>query len=94
MSTTENGLPRVLLVEHGEALVGETVIVEGRQVTRYSVLPRKEILPSGVVRGSVEDVLSLAGAWKDDDPDEAAEFFERIRRESPPSPPIEFDEDE
>jgi hypothetical protein len=67
--------PRLgLLVERDEP-----VIVDGREMVRYSVITREDILPSGVVRGSVEDVLSLAGAWSDLDWDEMVVALDRIR---------------
>lgn len=93
MRASANGRPRELLVERDETVIAEPVTVDGREMVRYSVIAPEEVLPSGVVRGSVEDVLSLAGAWSDLDWDEMVDALDRIRHESVPTPPIEFDDE-
>ena len=90
MSASANERARELLVERDETVIAEPVTVNGREMVRYSVITRGDVLPSGVIRGSVEDVLSLAGAWSDLDWDETVEALDRIRHESRPTPPIEF----
>ncbi len=45
--------------------------------------------PTTPSRGA-QDALSVIGAWSDMDWDELAESLDRIRHESPPTPPIEL----
>lgn len=92
--TTPNERTRELLVERSESVIIEPVTVDGREMTRYAVVPRERVESTGVVPGSIQDVLNLAGAWSDIDWHEAVEFFERIRHETPPSRPLEFDDED
>ncbi len=45
-------------------------------------------------REGIERALALAGAWSDLDLDETLDALDRIRHESVPTPPIEFDWDD
>ena len=47
--------------------------------------------PSKQTQAPVDEVLSLAGAWGERDWEEVEQELDRIRHESPPTPPIELD---
>jgi hypothetical protein len=46
--------------------------------------------PSATPSRGAQDALSVIGAWSDMDWDELAESLDRIRHESPPTPPIDI----
>ena len=61
--------------------------VDGQEVVRY--FASEEEADDALTPSSVEDALSLAGAWSDLDWDEMVEALDRIRHESRPTPPID-----
>ena len=75
-----------LVVEHDRPLIAIPVEENGREVTYYFV---DDAVADAVLPRSVEDALSLAGAWSDLDWDETAAALDRIRHANPPSPPID-----
>jgi len=69
-----------------QPLIGIFLGESGREVACYfaNEAEARAALPAD----SIQDALSLAGAWSDLDWDEAAAALDRIRHESPPSPPL------
>jgi hypothetical protein len=76
-----------LVVEGDQPVVAIPLIENGREVVRYAAETETEALASPP--DSVQDALSLAGAWSDLDWDETVDALDRIRHESRPTPPIE-----
>lgn len=75
-----------LVVERDQAVVAIPLVENGREVVEYAVDPVEaatDQLPE-----SIQDAISLAGAWSDLDWDDTVEALERIRHESRPTPPI------
>ncbi len=93
MSGSDNGGPRQLVVERGEAVVAVPFIENGREMVRYSVVTPPEPASTDEIPESVRVALSLAGAWSDIDWDEAVDALHRIRHESVPTPPIEVEDE-
>ena len=75
-----------LVAEHDQPLIAIPVEENGREVT-YSVVD--DAVADAVLPRSVEDALSLAGAWSDLDWDETVAALDLIRHESRPTPPID-----
>jgi hypothetical protein len=65
-----------------QPLIGVMTQEDGNDVVRYFF----EDVPSS--RQSSLDAQRLAGAWSDLDWDEIATVLERMRHDSPPSPPL------
>ena len=77
---------RYLVAERDQPLIAIPVDEDGRELT-YDFVDEEavdEVLPS-----SVQDALSLAGAWSDLNWDEMIDALDRIRHESKPTPPID-----
>lgn len=62
------------------------MVENGRRVTYYFVDDESS---SDILPPTVDEALSLAGAWSDLDWDEMYEALDRIRHESEPTPPID-----
>lgn len=88
MSATQNKRPRELLVERGETVIAEPVIVTSREMMRYSVVTETEPASTDEIPESIRNALSLAGAWSDLDDDEMDEALWHIRHDSVPTPPM------
>lgn len=87
--------PRELLVERGETVIIEPVVVNGQEMTRYSVVSHENTIdewPDDTPE-SVRVALNLAGAWSDLDGDAMEEALYRIRHDSVPTPPIDLDDE-
>jgi hypothetical protein len=69
-----------------QPLVGVFVEDDSDEV-RYFV--DDQDLPASQPSADAQAALSVIGAWRDLDWDELAERLDRIRHESPPTPPIE-----
>lgn len=76
-----------LVVERDQPVIATPLIEDGREVVHYAV--ETETTTAATLPDSVQDALSLAGAWSDLDWDETVEALDRIRHESRPTPPIE-----
>jgi hypothetical protein len=63
--------------------------IDGQPVVRY--FTSDDEADAAAAPTSVQDALSLAGAWSDLDWDETIEALDRIRHESTP-PPIDLDD--
>lgn len=71
-----------------QPLVGIVAEEDGQQIVRYSA----QDLPGDtatVADGKLRAVLAVIGGWSDLDWDALAEDLDRLRHESPPTPPIE-----
>jgi hypothetical protein len=77
---------RGLTVPADRALIGLVFEHEGPVVTRYFA---DEAGADAAVGGAAHEALALVGAWSDLDWKEIEESLDRVRHESPPSPPIE-----
>jgi len=75
-----------LVVEEGRYPITVPAVENGRNVTYYFV---DEESADAILPPTVQDALSLAGAWSDLDWDEMYEALDRIRHESKPTPPID-----
>ena len=75
-----------VLVQDGGPLIGIFVDEDGREAVRY--FSSEEAADQAIPSGATEEALALAGAWRDLDWDTLARELDRIRHESPPSPPI------
>lgn len=61
---------------------------DGREVVRY--FTDEGTVDAETSPASVQRALDLAGAWSDMDWDEMEAALDRIRHESPPTPPIDL----
>jgi hypothetical protein len=77
---------QVLVVKDGEPLVAVPGTENGQNVTYYFI---DDGSVDNVLPHSVQDALSMAGAWSGLDWDEMYEALDRIRHESEPTPPID-----
>jgi hypothetical protein len=86
--------PTSLVVEPDQPIVAIPFTEDGRELVRYAVEDNTgdTAHASGSLAESVHDALSLAGAWSDRDWDETIDTLDRIRHESRPTPPIDFQE--
>lgn len=76
-----------LLTRSDQPLIGVLVEEEGEELVRYfSEEPEADIVAADATRAA----LNLAGAWSDLDWDEIEEELNRIRHETPPSPPLDL----
>lgn len=89
MATDRIGERRELVVRAGEPLIGIPDEIDGEDVTRYFALD--EDADAALSEDSLQEALSLAGAWSHLDWEETLDELDRIRHESTPTPPIEFD---
>jgi hypothetical protein len=69
-----------------QPLIGIPFVENGHEVIRYFI---DEAAADAAVREqAIQQAVSLAGSWGDLDWDEMEAALERIRHESPPTPPI------
>jgi hypothetical protein len=72
--------------DFGQPLIGIPFAENGHEVIRYFI---DEAAADAAVREqAIQQAVSLAGSWGDLDWDEMEAALERIRHESPPTPPI------
>jgi hypothetical protein len=81
-----NGM--TLSVPADQLLIGIVVREGESEVVRY--FADEDIADARSTPASVQRALSLLGAWKDVDADDALEPLDRIRHESKPTPPIDL----
>lgn len=74
-----------LIVGRKQMLFGVPVDENGHEAVRYFV---EDADPELDEDEGVRQALSVIGAWSDLDWDEALDELDRIRHESPPTPPI------
>lgn len=77
-----------LLVRNDQPLIGVILKEDGREVVRY--FTDEEEADAAIPQSATQEALSVIGAWSDLDWDEAVEALDRIRHETPPTPPIEL----
>jgi hypothetical protein len=70
----------------GQPLIGVMTEEQGREVVRY--FTAEQDADRVMVEDTTQAALALAGAWSDLEWDELAQALERIRHESPPTPPL------
>jgi hypothetical protein len=80
--------PASLKVRANQPLIGVIEDEDGTEVVRYST---DEAAADQATPGSVDAALSVIGAWSDLDFDEMLDQLDRIRHESPPTPPLALD---
>jgi len=70
----------------GQPLIGVITEEQGIEVVHYFT---QEVDADRVlVEDTTQEALALAGAWKDLEWDELEQALDRIRHESPPTPPL------
>jgi hypothetical protein len=77
---------RDFTVPADRALIGLIFERDGHDVTRYFA---DDAAADAAVGAETREALGLVGAWDDLDWDDIERALDRIRHESPPSPPIE-----
>ena len=80
--------PQSLVVAGDQPLIAIPLEEDGREVVCYFV--EADPTPTSALPDTVQDALSLAGAWSDLDWEATVEALDRIRHESRPTPPIEL----
>lgn len=76
-----------LSVPGDQPLIGVMLEEHGQEVVHYFIEEAFEEMP--VSDQSIEAALSLAGAWRDLEWDEAVVELDRIRHQTQPTPPID-----
>jgi hypothetical protein len=71
----------------GQPLIGVVTEEQGQEVVRY--FSTEQDADRVLVEDTMQEALSLAGAWSDLEWDELAEALARIRHETPPTPPLQ-----
>jgi hypothetical protein len=70
----------------GQPLIGIMIEEQGREVVRYFTTEQEA--NRVLVEDTTQAALALAGAWSDLAWDELEQALDRIRHESPPTPPL------
>jgi hypothetical protein len=70
----------------GQPLIGVITEEQGREVVRY--FTKEADADRALVEDTTQAALALAGAWSDLAWDELEQALDRIRHESPPTPPL------
>jgi hypothetical protein len=70
----------------GQPLIGVMTEEQGREVVRY--FTKEADADRLLVEDTTQAALALAGAWNDLAWDELEQALDRIRHESPPTPPF------
>jgi hypothetical protein len=69
-----------------QPLIGVMTEEQGHEVVRY--FTREQDADQVLVEDTTQAALALAGVWSDLAWDELAQALDRIRHESPPTPPL------
>lgn len=75
-----------LVVSDDQPLIGITLVEDGRETVHYFCSERDA--DDAVSATATRDALALAGAWADLDWTDLEEGLDRIRHQTPPSPPL------
>ncbi len=75
-------------VKGDQLLIGIPIQKDGEEVIQY--FTDEEEADAASTPANVPRALSLMGAWKDIDSEDALDELDRIRHESKPTPPIEL----
>lgn len=86
MEPLHSEYPASFTTQKDQPLIGILLQEDNEEVVRYFA-EEAEADASNAAR-RINDVLKLAGAWKDLDWDEMEKGLERIRHESRPTPPL------
>ena len=73
-------------VDSGQPLIGVITEEQGIEVVRY--FTKEADADRALIEDTTEAALALAGVWSDLAWDELAQALDRIRHESPPTPPL------
>lgn len=88
MENDRSSAPHSLIGGSDQPLTGVVVEEGGRRLVRYSTDdPASASGP--LAKERLQAALAVIGAWGDLDWDEFSQCLDRIRHESPPTPPIE-----
>jgi len=74
------------MVPADRALIGLIFEQDGRDVTHYFA---DDAAADAAVGGAAKEALGLVGAWSDLGWEDIEPALDRMRHESPPSPPLE-----
>ena len=88
MAEQESHISQSLLGQPDQPLIGVILQEHGKDVVRY--FTEEEAADAAISDTATEAALSVIGAWSDLDWDETVEALDRIRHETPPTPPIEL----
>ena len=81
--------PRAILsVRADQPLIGVILQEDGQELVRY--FTDEEAADAGRPYDVTQQALSVIGSWADLDWDEMEAALDRIRHETPPTPPIEL----
>jgi len=87
MAERQSDQSQSFLVPQDQALIGVVIRQHGQEVTRF--FADEEAADAALPAQATDDALRLAGSWHDIPWDELSEGLDRIRHDSPPSPPLE-----
>ncbi|MBI4494260.1 MAG: hypothetical protein HY690_15850 [Chloroflexi bacterium] len=73
-------------VRRDQPLIGVILTEDGHEVIRY--FTDEAEADAALPQSAIQEALSVIGAWSDLNWDEAVEALDRIRHETPPTPPI------
>lgn len=79
--------PSSLVVQDDHPLIGVVVQEYGKEVTCY--FSDEKAADAAATTNATDSALNVIGAWSDLDWREMKEALDRIRHESPPTPPID-----
>lgn len=79
---------RSIRVRPDQGLIGIPERDNGQPVVRY--FTNDADADKALDDASIQQVLNLAGAWRDLDSDQGLDELDRIRHESKPTPPIDL----
>ena len=88
MNELQPGDGRGFEVGQDQPLIGIPVRTKGRELVHY--FTDEQEAEDAAPPASVQRALSLLGAWRDIDSQDAMDELDRIRHESRPTPPIEL----
>lgn len=74
------------LIRSDQPLIGVLVEEDGEEMVRY--FSEEQEADTVASLSVTQDALRLAGAWSDLDWEELEQELDRIRHETPPSPPL------
>ncbi len=77
-----------LSVRADRPLIGVILQDDDEEIVRYFV--EEQAADISIPQSVTQDALGVIGAWSDLDWDQMEEALDRIRHDSPPTPPIEL----
>jgi hypothetical protein len=89
MPERQHSAPDGFTARRDQPLIGIPDQSNGRELVHY--FTDEADLEAALPPASVQRALDLLGAWQDIDSADALDELDRIRHESPPTPPIDLD---